>query len=415
MLVPHMRGGSPVSSAIRRQISSLSARFVSSAIAARKASTSASVAVVFGAMAAILTGRFPRSMQALTTRERVLLALGAVSLVLAGVARYAGFPGLLAFGLAAVALAGLAWVVSFSTEQVGERFGPAVTGVMQSTLGNLPELFVVVFALKAGEVVVAQTSIIGSLFANALLVLGGVIVLGARAADDGVMRFSARLPNDTATLLLLANFIIVLIAVALSSHDPASRHVNEISAVGAICLLVVYLAWVLPYVRGEHGVASGEGEQGPRIPLAVSAVLLGLAGVGAAFVSDWFIHALEPAIEQLGVSEAFAGLVIVAIAGNAVENATGLVLAAKGQADLAISVVKNSVAQIAAFLFPVLVLISLTFAHNLTFALAPVYIGALGLTAIAVWQVTGDGEASAFEGWALVATYIILATLTVYE
>ena len=114
-------------------------------------------------------------------------------------------------------------------------------------------------------------------------------------------------------------------------------------------------------------------------------------------------------------SQAFAGLVIVAIAGNAVENATGLVLASKGQSDLAISVVKNSVAQIAAFLFPVLVLISLTFAHTLTFALQPVYVGALALTAIAVWQTTGDGEAAEFEGWALVATYVILAALTLYE
>src|SRR5919206_195120 len=105
------------------------------------------------------------------------------------------------------ALAGLAYVVSFATEQVGERFGPSVTGLMQSTLGNLPELFVVVFALQAGEVVVAQTSIIGSIFANALLVLGLVIVVGARRADDGIMRFSARLPMDTATLLLLSGFI----------------------------------------------------------------------------------------------------------------------------------------------------------------------------------------------------------------
>jgi Ca2+:H+ antiporter len=355
-------------------------------------------------------------MHALTPRERLILGVVVALTLLAGVARYAGFPDLLAFGLAAVALAGLAWVVSFSTEQVGERFGPAVTGVMQSTLGNLPELFVVVFALKAGEVVVAQTSIIGSLFANALLVLGGVIVLGARAADDGVMRFSARLPNDTATLLLLANFIIVLIAVALSSHDPASRHVNEISAVGAICLLVVYLAWVLPYVRGETGIVPGEGGgHGPRVPLAVSAVLLAVAGVGAAFVSDWFIHALDPAIEQLGVSKAFAGLVIVAIAGNAVENFTGFVLARKRQSDLAISVVKNSVAQIGAFLFPVLVLISLLFEHHLTFAMEPVYAAALALTAIAVWQITGDGEAVAFEGCALIATYVILATLTLYE
>jgi Ca2+:H+ antiporter len=354
-------------------------------------------------------------MQALTARERLILGCVVAATVLAGLGRYAGLPDLLAFGLAALALAGLAWVVSFATEQVGERFGPAVTGVMQSTLGNLPELFVVVFALRAGEVVVAQTSIIGSLFANALLVLGAVIVVGARVADDGVMRFSGRLPNDTATLLLLANFIIVLLAVALSSHDPASRHVQAISTVGAICLLLVYVAWVLPYVRSDQGVAGAESEHGPRVPLRVSAVLLALAGVGAAFVSDWFIHALDPAIEQLGVSKAFAGLVIVAIAGNAVENFTGLVLANKRQSDLAISVVKNSVAQIGAFLFPVLVLISLLFAHHLTFAMEPVYAAALALTAIAVWQITGDGEAVAFEGWALIATYVILATLTLYE
>ena len=77
--------------------------------------------------------------------------------------------------------------------------------------------------------------------------------------------------------------------------------------------------------------------------------------------------------------------------------------------------IKNSVAQIAAFLFPVLVLVSLFFDHRLTFVLSPVYIGALALTAIAVWQITGDGEAVAFEGWALVAIYIVLAVLTFYE
>ena len=82
--------------------------------------------------------------------------------------------------MATLALAGLAHLVSLATEQVGERFGPAATGLLQSTLGNLPELFVVIFALRAGEVVVAQTSIIGSIFANALLVLGLVIVVGAR-------------------------------------------------------------------------------------------------------------------------------------------------------------------------------------------------------------------------------------------
>jgi Ca2+:H+ antiporter len=358
--------------------------------------------------------------RALSRTERASLAIAVAFTVVAGIARYGGWPSGVAFAAATVALASLAHIVSFATEQVGQRFGPAVTGVLQSTLGNLPELFIVVFALRAGETVVAQTSIIGSLFANALLVLGLVIVVGARQADDGVMRFRRRLPNDTATLLLLAVFIIVLVGLSLGSHDAASTHVKTISAIAAVALLAVYLSWVVPYVRGDSGPAGpaepAAGEVAAReLPLSAAVALLGAAGVASAFVSDWFVTALTPAMAGIGVSKAFAGLVVVAIAGNAVENVTGIVLAAKGNADLAVSVVKNSVAQIAAFLFPVLVLISLLLAHQLTFALAPVYIGALALTALSVWQVTGDGEAVAFEGWALIATYVVLATVALYE
>ncbi|HEY8638847.1 MAG TPA: hypothetical protein VIL64_06380 [Solirubrobacteraceae bacterium] len=354
-------------------------------------------------------------MSTLTAGERTLLGLVALATVLAGVGDYANFPTLLAFGLATAALAGMAWVVSFATEQVGEQFGPGLTGLLQSTLGNLPELFVVIFALRAGETVVAQTSILGSIFANALLVLGLVIVVGARASEDSCMRFKTRLPNDTATLLLVTSFIIVVVGLILGSHDPAAHHVKAISTIAAVSLLLVYVAWVVPYVRADHAEHGGADRPAARLPLAVSGSLLAVAGVGAAFVSDWFINALTPAIDQLGISKAFAGLVIVAIAGNAVENTTGLVFAHKGQSDLAISVVKNSVAQIAAFLFPALVLISLLFSHQLTFALAPVYIGALLLTSLVVWQVTGDGIASAFEGWALIAIFVILGGVTLYQ
>src|SRR5438067_13689524 len=150
-------------------------------------------------------------------RTWTLIALIAGATVAAAVAHYAGAPSLLTFVIATAALAGLAWIVSFSTEQVGERFGPAVTGLLQSTLGNLPEFFIVVFALHAGEVVVAQTSIVGSIFANALLVLGLVIVVGARAADGPCMTFRQRLPQDTATLLLVTIFIIVVVGVSLTS------------------------------------------------------------------------------------------------------------------------------------------------------------------------------------------------------
>lgn len=358
-------------------------------------------------------------MSALTRFERIALPAIALLSALAGVADYGKWAAVPRFALATLALAGLAWIVSFATEQLGDRFGAGVTGLLQSTLGNLPELFVVIFALQKGELVVAQTAIVGSVLANALLVLGLVIVVGARRSSDGVMRFSKRLPRDTATLLQVTVFIIVLLGLSLSSHDPASRHVKAISMIGAICILIVYVSWVVPYVRsdaaaGAGGEAAAEGRK-PRLALGFVLGLLLTGGAASAFVSDWFVNALGPTIDQLHISQAFAGLVIVAIAGNAVENAAGLVLAWKGRSDLAISVVKNSVAQIAAFLFPLLVLISFALSTTLTFTLAPVYIGALVLTVLALAQVTGDGEAAEFEGWALVALYVILGTLTLYE
>jgi Ca2+:H+ antiporter len=402
---------------------------------------------------------------ALGRAERIVIATVGVFTVLAGIAHYAGWASLLAFAFATVALAGLAHVVSVGVESVGELLGAGIAGFMQATLGNLPELFLVIFALRQGEAVVAQSTVIGSIFSNALLVLGIVIVVGARRAPDGVMRFRHRLPNDTATLLIATTFIIVIVGLSLETHDPASSHVNTVSTIAAIGLLVVYLFWVVPYIRsgdepGDEGIAAGETthredmlvteprvaraephiaeggvavaearqvmtgaesadehEEGPQrhIPLPVGITLLSIGGVGAAFVSDWFVSALAPTVDQLGISRAFAGLVIAAIAGNAVENITAVILASKGQANLAVSVVKNSVGQMSAFMWPALVLISLPLASKLTFALHPVYIGALLVTALAMWQITGDGEAVAFEGLALIAIYLTLAGITLYE
>ena len=121
--------------------------------------------------------------------RRSLLALaGVVGLtVVAAVLHFAGVQPVAVFVVSGAALGGLAWAISIATESVGDRFGPAVTGALQSTLGNLPELFIVLFALSAGELVVARTSILGSLFANGLLVLGLTIVAGARADRKSVV------------------------------------------------------------------------------------------------------------------------------------------------------------------------------------------------------------------------------------
>ena len=306
--------------------------------------------------------------------------------------------------IAAVSLAALASIVSFATEPVGERFGPAVTGVLQSTLGNLPEFFIVLFALGAGQVVVAQTSVVGSLFANALLVLGLVIIVGARR--DGIMRFRARLPQDTATLLLSASFMIVL------AHSPSARtprpprQVATLSAVGAIALLAVYGAWLWADLRSDEPVRCPRvaGERGPPRSASGSGGGGGRRGVRLRLVR-------ERAPARDGGPRALGGLLRAGDRGHRRQRGRargGRGARLQGQGGPRVSVVKNSVAQVAAFLFPPLVLLSLFFEHPLTFVLAAVYIGALPLTAIALWQITGDGEATDFEGLALIAMYVTL-------
>jgi Ca2+:H+ antiporter len=349
-------------------------------------------------------------------KTAIIAAAVFVLVVVAGVLNYTDAPPVAVFVLSGAALGGVAWAIGIATESVGAKFGPAVTGALQSTLGNLPELFIVIFSLSAGELVVAQFSILGSLFANALLVLGLAIAVGAQSSGDGVMRFQKRLPNDTATLLLLSVFLIAILGLSDQVGDKASQHQVAISVIGAVCLLIVYGAWLFGYLKADLEAGHEETEPAHTVlPFPWAVGLLATAGVSAALVSEWFVHSIDPAVEKLGISKAFTGLVIVAIAGNAVENVVAVQLARKGKSDLAVSVVKNSVAQIACFLFPALVLISLLFTEQLTFVIDPVYMGALALTAIAVWQITGDGEAVLFEGMALVAFYVVLATLVWFE
>jgi len=346
----------------------------------------------------------------LSTRQSIFIGLVFATSILAGIIHYM-VGGVTGFVVALLALVGVAWLVGFATEALGEHLNPAATGLVQSTLGNLPEFFIVLFALMGGQAEVAQTSLVGSILANALLVLGLVLVAGASRSKDGIMRFHHRLPQDTATLLMLSVMVMALIGTSVASNDHAAAHSRAISVLGAVVLLAVYLSWVIPYLKRAEPQESGHVVLSRRACL----VLLAMAGVSAAFVSDWFVAGIEPVMQQWHLSAAFIGFVVVAVAGNAAENAAGVMLALKGKSDLAVSVVKNSVSQIAAFLFPLLVIVALFTPAALTFALSPVYIVALVLGALVVWQISGDGEAAAFEGWALVGAFVALAAMTWFE
>jgi calcium/proton exchanger (cax) len=342
-------------------------------------------------------------------KEKIVIVLCAVAAVIAGTLHYAGANAVLTFTVTGVALALLAMIVGDATEQLGSRLGPGATGILQSGLGNLPELFVAIFALRAGLAHVVQAALVGSILGNSLLVFGLALFFGG--LKNGTQRFKSEPPRMIATLMLLAVSALIIPTLAKELHTPAEMHIDTLDVVVAIILLVMLGASTYFSIKGDPSVASQENEIGhAEWSMTLTLVVLGFAGAGAAFVSDWFVDALQPAMQALGISEAFAGLVIVAIAGNAIENLIGIQLAWRNQADYAVSVILNSSLQVALGLFPVLLLLSFVLGGAvLTFVLSPLLVVALALAAIVSMVVVFDGESIWLEGLALIGLYCIIA------
>jgi Ca2+:H+ antiporter len=360
----------------------------------------------------------PEARRTLNRSDLVILGGGGLAVVAAGVTRYVHVGTVVAFACSAAAVALLAALVGRSVEQMGDRFGPGATGVLQSALGNLPELFIAFFALRAGLLVVVQSAIIGSMLANLLLVLGLAFLTGG--LRNGTQRFEKSRARDTCVLLALATAALVLPSMAQETHSPAAGHVRVLSDIAAVVLLLIF-ALSLPASlrrRATVGGQPGAGDQPaapahepPRWPLWLAVGLLAVAGGASALVSDWFVTALQPAIVTLHLSQAFAGLVVVAIAGNAVENVVGIQLAMRNQADYALSVIINSPLQIALVLAPALVLLSLLTATTLTLVFAPMLVAAVVVTVLIVSLIVFDGESNWLEGATLIGLYVIIAAV----
>jgi Ca2+:H+ antiporter len=352
---------------------------------------------------------------------RFLMGAAIVATAASAVLVVSGGAPVVTFGTTAIALAMLASLVGEGTEQLGARQGPAVTGILQSALGNLPELFISLFSLQAGLVVVVQFALIGSILANSLLVLGAAFVVGG--LKHGTQRFGARASRSIATLLLLAVGSLVIPTLATAPGAPDAGHAAELSVVVSIVLLVVFAGSLIFSIRRDarpalattaeatsaETVVHAEGP-GHLWPQWLALIVLAGAAVAAAFVSDWFVAALRPAMASLGMSQAFAGLVVVAIAGNAVENVVGIQAAARNQADLAVSLILNSSLQVAIALTPALVIISMLMGvAPLTLVVTPLLAGAVGLSAILAAVIVFDGESNWLEGLALIGLYLIIA------
>lgn len=353
-------------------------------------------------------------LRVLERQSKIILGGAAVATVLAGILNFTHGNAVLAFVVSGVALGLLAALVGEATDQLGSYLNPGATGVLQSAIGNLPELFVGIFALRAGLIGVVQAALVGSILGNSLLVLGLACFVGG--LRYGTQSFASEAPRTVATLLVLAVSALVIPTLAQGLHTPASTHEEALSIACAIVLLVVFVASIpvspaggpLSVPRKTSEEVDQEGATAWPLWLAIAVLIF--ADVGAAFVSDWFVIALTPAIAVLHLSAAFTGLVIVALAGNAVENFVGIQLASRNKMDYAISVILNSSLQVALGLTPVLVLLSFVLAGaHLMLVLPPLLVVALGLSALLGTVITYDGKSTWLEGLALIGLYCMLA------
>jgi Ca2+:H+ antiporter len=342
----------------------------------------------------------------LERRDVRLLVLCAVASLASGVTHYVSVGDVVPFVVSAVALALLAALVGRAVDALGDSLGAGATGVLQSALGNLPELFVCLFALHAGLYNVVRAAVVGSILSNVLLVLGLAFIVGG--LRHGTQRFAVDRARTTALLLVLSVMALLVPSLTSSLHTPAAGHEKALSYIVSAGLLVLFALSLPAAVARDQAGETTEAKEA-RWPLALAIGLLTAAGVGAALVSDWFVDGLTPAIHAAGISQTFAGLVVVAIAGNAVENVVGIQLAARNQADYALSVILQSPLQIALVLAPVLVFCAPLVGASFTLVLSPLLIAVLVMAVFITVLVVLDGESNWLEGATLVTLYVLIS------
>jgi Ca2+:H+ antiporter len=305
------------------------------------------------------------------------------------------------FVLSAIALIPLAWLIGESTEHASEHTGPGIGGFLNASFGNAPELIIALFAIGDNLPEVVRGSLAGSVVSNLLLVFGITQMVG----PDGV-----RL--DRRSLLVQVGLVGIAVVALLPpvvlgyNGDPNRHEVVVVSIPVAIVLLVVYLGVVGRNLRRHHRREQGAPSESAW-PLWMALAALAVATVVTAYISELLVHSLSGFAHAVGLSEFFISVVIVAIVGNASEHGGAVVIARNGNMRLASEIAISSSAQVALLVLPIVMLLSLLFAHPLTLAFRWVELGAMAVAAAAVATTLADGRSRRWEGAMLAAAYAV--------
>jgi len=328
------------------------------------------------------------------------------------------------FACSALGVVPTAALMGRATEELAERSGPGIGGLLNVTFGNAPELIIALFALNAGLYEVVKASLIGSILGNILLVLGAAMAVGG--AGRRVQRFNRTAASSQSSMLLVAAMAFTLPAIYVlveggSLPAPGAEavqfgvKVEQLSFALAIVLGLTYLAGLLFSLKTHRELfnppTDEEKEEGHE-PWSVrrAVLLLAVAGLAVAGMSEILVHSISGAAHSAGLTEFFIGAVVVAVVGNAAEHWVAVLVARKDKMDLAVGIAIGSSAQIALFVVPVLVLVSFVVGPRpMPLVLNGFELGAVLLAVLIANGVTSEGESTWFEGVLLLATYAVLA------
>lgn len=322
---------------------------------------------------------------------------------------------LLVFGLACLAIVPLAGLLGLATEKLAARTGEGIGGFLNATLGNAAELIIALVALRAGMLDVVKASLTGSIIGNLLLVLGAAFLAGGlRHKVQSFATIGARTQIGMMALAAVA-ILVPSIFAATSTGELASRPITFSVVVSAI-LLVVYICSIIFTLRTHahlfHGEEGGSGTEPHGVPWSASLAVGVMAAVTILIVwmSEVLVSTVEQASHALGLSSLFVGIVVVAVVGNAAEHSTAVLMAMRNRMEIAVSIAIGSSTQIALFVAPLLVLVSLWIAPeplSLAFAGVEVFL-VMAATFVASILIVG-GKSTWFTGVQLLAMYVIMA------
>ncbi|MFD2371962.1 calcium/proton exchanger [Brevibacillus sp. GCM10020057] len=339
---------------------------------------------------------------------RVFFTVVGATFLLAAIAHYFTQNEMFQFITAAISVVFLAAWLGKSTESVAHYAGDRIGGFLNATFGNAAELIIAFFLVKEGLFEMVKASITGAVIGNMLLVLGLSVLMGGLKFKE--QKFNSQLAGHNASLMMLA--IVALFIPAVFIRELPAARVETLSIVIAVLLIIAYVLWLIFSMITHSDFLSDIEEHDSEAVWSkgISIVMLAISTVFVAIVSEWLVHGVQHVSESLGWSELFVGAFVIAIIGNAAEHSAALLLAMKGRIGAAVEIAIGSSLQIALFVAPTLILLSLLIGRPMDIVFTPYELAAIAVATFITISITRDGATNWYEGVLLLVVYVILGT-----